>query len=173
MNVTTMNKQQADEFLKKYLQDNITVERIAKDDEDGIYFVDLKSGPLFKRIKTSWQFRPTISFTDQLLGSRNLGLCFGSHTMPGTNKRFDVYEHTDELLTKASRVTWQAIRKWEGMNPIDFNGYEDESEKVKSPENTEKEELQKNTTSTKPGKSLIWIYATFALAAGIVIGLLL
>lgn len=115
--VTHLNKDQADNFIRKHMQDNIKVVNISKDDEDEIYFVMIKSGKLFHKVETSWQYRPTLSFTDQLLGSNYIGLCFGSFNVPFTNKRLDFYEFNQNLLQKANNVVWNEIQKWEAKSP--------------------------------------------------------
>ena len=68
-NVITLNPNQANDFIKKYMQDNIKVIDFSKDDENGIYFVTLRTGKWLNKKITSWQFRPGI------------GLCFGEHVV--------------------------------------------------------------------------------------------
>jgi len=107
LDVVTLNTKQADDFLKKYFQDKVYVLDISKDDEDGIYFVKLLSGKgFFGKIYTSWQYRPGI------------GLCFGEHRVRGTNKRFDIYKHTDGLLDHANEIVRKKITKWNSESPV-------------------------------------------------------
>ena len=113
----TFSKEQANDFIKKWMQNRIIVDRIAKDDEDGIYFVTLRSGSLFKKIKTSWQFRPSCSLTDMLLGSNHTGLCFG-RVIDSKYQTFDFYDYDDTLLEKANKVVAQKIIEWEKKSPI-------------------------------------------------------
>ena len=169
LHCTTLNKEQADDFLKKYMQDNIKVTRIAKDDEDGIYFVDLNSGKRFNKVDTSWQFRPHITSTDKLLGSCNLGLCFGSHIVPGTNKRYDIYEHTDELLHRASTAVWKAIQKWEQVSPVDFTWNEvayPEEEKVEVYKEDIKTPVQETNKKSDVLKKVMYWSAVAILSIG-------
>jgi hypothetical protein len=114
---TILNRDQANDFIQKHIQKNIKVLDITKDYEDDIYFIKLSSGSLFNKIETSWQFRPTLTWTDQLLGSHNLGLCFGEFPVPGTNKRLDFYEFDQEYMIKANDIVWEAIQKWEAKSP--------------------------------------------------------
>lgn len=105
-NVTTLNPNQANDFIKKYMQDNIKIIDFSKDDEDGIYFVKLSTGKLINKKITSWQFRPGI------------GLCFGEHVVEGTTKRFDFYQFDSSLLTKANDIVWKYICDWEKISPV-------------------------------------------------------
>lgn len=105
-NVITLNPEQANDFIKKYLQKNIKIIDFTKDDEDDIYFVTLLSGKLFKKKITSWQYRP------------GFGLCFGEHVMEGTNKRFDFYQFDSSLLNKANNIVWKYICEWESISPV-------------------------------------------------------
>jgi hypothetical protein len=102
--VINLNEDQAKDFLKKYMQDNISVVNLSYDDEDGIYFVELKSGKLFNRIHTHWQWRGF--------------LCFGSYEMPMAGKRFDIAYPDKELIEKASIVVKDYIDKWNKISPV-------------------------------------------------------
>ena len=105
-NVITLNPNQANDFIKKYMQDNIKVIDFSKDDENGIYFVTLRTGKWLKKKITSWQFRPGI------------GLCFGEHVVEGTNKGFDFYQFDSSLIAKANDIVWKYICDWEKISPV-------------------------------------------------------
>ena len=64
-NVIILNPNQANDFIKKYMQDHIKIINFSKDDEHGIYFVTFSTGKLIDKKITSWQFR------------HGIGLCFG------------------------------------------------------------------------------------------------
>jgi len=100
-----MNIDQADDFLRKYLQDNIVITNLSYFDEDGIYFLKINSGKE-KKITTEWQYRP------------GLGLCFGRYTMLAENKAFDVYYHSKELLDKANEIAAEYIDRWNKVSPV-------------------------------------------------------
>ena len=108
--VVILNPGQANDFIRKYLQDNIKIVKFTKYNDEGsiIYFVTLSSGKLFNKKETSWQFRPYC------------GLCFGEHVvpMPGTDKRFDFYQFDNSLLDKANEVVRKYIEKWEKVSPV-------------------------------------------------------
>ena len=105
-NVITLNPNQANDFIKKYMQDHIKIINFSKDDEHGIYFVTFSTGKLIDKKITSWQFRTGI------------GLCFGEHIVEGTNKRFDFYEFDSSLLAKANDIVWKYICDWEKISPV-------------------------------------------------------
>lgn len=105
-NVITLNPSQANDFIKKYMQDNIKITDFSKDDETGIYFVTLRTGKWLNKKITSWQFRPGI------------GLCFGEHVVEGTNKRFDFYQFDSSLIAKANDIVWKYICDWEKISPV-------------------------------------------------------
>lgn len=46
------SKEQANDFIKKWMQNRIVVDKINKDDEDNIYFVTLRTGSIFNKVKT-------------------------------------------------------------------------------------------------------------------------
>ena len=113
LDVTDFNAEEANDFIKKYMQDNIHVIDISRDEEDGIYFVTLRSGKLFRRRTTHWQFRPSNQLTSKMYGNVHVGLCFGSYDVPFTNKRYDFYEFDSKLMAKANNVAWKKIlKKW-------------------------------------------------------------
>lgn len=118
--VTTLNIEQADDFLKKYLQDNIKVVDFSYYDDEGddIYFITLRSGKMFHKVETNWQFRPVNFLSSALFGKVHVGLCFGHYEMPEVNKRFDIYEHSPGLLDKANEVVVNYIDKWQKKSPV-------------------------------------------------------
>ena len=107
VNVIRLNEQQANDFLRKYLQKNIKVVDFTKDSDDNEYFVTLRSGKLFNKIETNWQYRDYIG-----------SLCFGEYEMKTANKRFDIYNCDKSLLEKANKVVRDYIEKWEKISPI-------------------------------------------------------
>ena len=118
--VTQLNKEQADDFLRKYLQDNIKIVDFTYYDDEGddIYFVTLVSGKLFHKVETHWQFRPVNLISSAVFGSVHVGLCFGEYRMPDVSKRFDIYECSPELLKKANEIVWKHIEKWKKVSPV-------------------------------------------------------
>lgn len=116
MKVTTFSKDQANDFIKKWMQNRIVVDEITKDDENNIYFVTLRTGSLFNKVKTFWQFRPSISVTDMLFNSNHTGLCFGE--VYDGDQRFDFYTFDNTLLEKANNIVSKEIIKWEKKSPI-------------------------------------------------------
>jgi len=112
-----LSKEQANDFIKKWMQKRIIVCDISKNNEDNIYFVTLYSGSFFKKIRTSWQFRPSCSLTDMLLGSNHTGLCFGNVVDYNYNQ-YKLYDFDDALLEKANKVVAQKIIEWEKKSPI-------------------------------------------------------
>ncbi len=141
MNVIHLNKEQAEDFIKKYMQNNITVTHISNDYEDGIYFVTLSTsdeGKIKEKVKksffgiikricrnivhrtyvTTWQYRPYNFLSSALFGQVHIGLCFGEYVVPGTNNRLDFYEFDRSLLLKANEVVKQKISEWETKSPV-------------------------------------------------------
>lgn len=116
MKVTTFSKEQANDFIKKWMQNRIVVDKITKDDEDNIYFVTLLSGSIFNKVKTFWQFRPSCLLTDMLFNSKRVGLCFGE--VYDGDQRFDFYTFDNSLLEKANKIVAKEIIKWEKKSPI-------------------------------------------------------
>jgi len=118
MHVTHFNKAQADDFLRKYLQKNIEVLDLSYDSEDNQFYVWLRSGKLFRKVNTDWQFRLNNDISSALFGHVHVGLCFGSYTMPGYDKRFDIYECSPELLEKANKIVYKEVQDWLKASPI-------------------------------------------------------
>lgn len=106
--VIKLNDQQADDFLRKYMQNNISVVDFSYDDEDDIFFITLKSGKLFRKVYTEWQYR----------GPFFGGLCFGRYQMEGTGKRFDIDYPNSELIAKATKVVEKFIDEWNKISPV-------------------------------------------------------
>lgn len=110
----TLSKEKANEFLSKWFQNHISVTDI--DRSDSIYFVELKTGSMFKRVETSWQYRISNELTSALYNHEHIGLCFGEYYKMKDDywyNRYDFYEFDSQLLNKANLVVIDKIIKWE------------------------------------------------------------
>lgn len=95
------NKEQAEKILKTYFAYKPVITRVAKIDEDGIYFITAKTVP--GMLRTEWQYRGTVT---------NGTACFGE-VHKGNRRYYLSYDYPEELMKPLNDACRKAIENYE------------------------------------------------------------
>lgn len=101
MEIINCNRKQADKLLNKLFKNFFIITKINKVYDENLYFITVRHGI---NIVSEWQYS---GFA-----------CFGE--IYKSNKRFDIYEHSDHALNEFNKACEKAIKSYNNgsMNSI-------------------------------------------------------
>ena len=101
MEIISCNRKQADKLLNKLFKNFFIITKINKMYDENLYFITVRHGI---NTVSEWQYR---GFA-----------CFGE--IYKSNKRFDIYEHSEHVLDEFNKACEKAIKSYDNgsMNSI-------------------------------------------------------